>query len=261
MEKRVALSEGYYYIVYGPSRYEVEAICSIESLRSVHPEAPVGILMDREPSSQLRALVNNVEVDPTLHPKTPAEGLVDDKFEGRLYNLHRSPYSRTFILDTDTYFYENCHHLFDLLQWFDVAVCQAEGERSVFWPHKPHHRMGGFSSWTNGVMLYRRGGAFLRVMQKSARYYQQNRRLYNYKGTNVHFSAAIAEDPELRVYTLPINYNARVRGKLALTGTVKIAHSSSGKTKMKKSHYEAVRAVINKSDGYRMWDPRTQECR
>ena len=143
-----------------------------------------------------------------------------------------------------------------MADWFDLAVCQSDGDRAIYWPHTPYSQMKGYNVYTNGVMIFRKSRAMLKVFAKAAKYYQRNRNLYRYKGTNAHTSAAIAESPTLKVYTLPINYNARVRGRLALTGLVKIAHSSSGKTKMNVTEFEAVRKKINANVGYRVWDPR-----
>ncbi len=251
------MTKGYWYIVYGPERFLREAARSVTSLRKVDSTAHVSLLVDREPGD-VRELFDFVEVDEKLHPKTKAEGLVDNMFEGKLYNLHRAPYDSTFCIDTDTYFYEDCSDLFNLTKWFDLAVCQSDGERTVYWPHKPYAQMKGFNVYTNGVMVFRRSRAMLKVFAKSAQYYIRNRALYRYKGTNCHTSAAIAEHPDLKVYTLPINYNARVRGQLALTGRVKIAHSSSGKTKMTTEEFEAVRKKINASTKYRVWNPNVE---
>lgn len=249
------MTRGYWYIIYGPDRYMEEAACSIESLLEVDPGANVSILIDQKPTSKLSELVDYVEIDKKLAPKSLGEGLVDGKFEGKLYNLHRSPYDYTFCVDTDTYFYEDCSRLFSLCQWFDLAVCQSEGERTVYWPRRPHTRMEGFTVWTNGVMIYRKSVVMLDVFKQAARDYRQNRGLYKTKGTNTHFSAAVAETNNIKVYTLPINYNARVRSKIALVGSVKIAHSSSGKRKMNKKDYEKVRRSINSKLDYRVWEP------
>lgn len=249
-------SKGYFYIAYKQQRFLDEAQRSIESLRKVDKKATVAVLLDREPSKQFRALVDEVRVDQDLHPGSIKEGLIDNMFEGKLYNLYRTPFEHTFCVDTDTYFYENCSSLFNLMNYFDLAVCQSEGERTIFWPHCPHDAMRGLNVYTNGVMVYRRSEAMMRVFRKAVEYYQKNRMLYKYKGTNVHTTAAIAEDPDIKVYTLPINYNARVRSSLALTGLVKIAHSSSGRTKMTVEQFEEVRREINKYPGYRVWHPK-----
>ena len=120
-------TKGYWYIVYGPDRYMEEAACSIESLLEVDPGAHVSILIDQKPTSGLKELVDFVEVDKNLAPKSSGEGLVDGKFEGKLYNLDRSPYDHTFCVDTDTYFYEDCSKCFVLL----IIAYHLEGLRLV----------------------------------------------------------------------------------------------------------------------------------
>lgn len=227
------------------------------SIRTVDPKAHISLLIDREVSDP-GGIFDCIEVDKMLHPLTKEEGLVDNMFEGKLYNLHRAPYDSTFCIDTDTYFYEDCSDLFNLTQWFDLAVCQSDGERTIYWPHKPHDQMRGLNVYTNGIMVFRKSRAMLKVFAKGAKYYRRNRKLYRYKGTNCHTTAAIAESRDLKVYTLPINYNARVRSSLALNGTVKIAHSSSGKTKMTAADYEGVRRKINASTKYRVWTPNVE---
>lgn len=246
------MTRGYWYISYGDKRFLKETLISARSLKEVAPQARLALLTDRD-SVEAREVFEIVDVDPGLQPKTKEEGLIDGKFEGKLYNLHRSPFDWTFCVDTDTFFFENCDHLFGLMNWFDLAVCQSEGERRIYWPHPPHQVMEGLNVYTNGVMVFRKSKAMLEVFKNAAKYYRQNRHLYKHKGTNAHTTAAIAEHPSLRVYTLPINYNARVRGRIALTGSVKICHSSTGKKKMSRDDYLAVKEKINAEVGYRIW--------
>lgn len=194
---------GVFYIASG-NQFVAEAEISAQSVREAMPDVPIAIATDVEP---------DFDFDHVIPLENP-----DYNFTDQISNLHHSPFERTLYLDTDIYMGTNANELFDVLEQFDIAVAHNH-DRSAF---DVVGIPASFPEYNTGVVAYRND-------EKIREFTKSWRSIYDdlYDGDNPQnqpsFRKALYES-DLRIATIPPEYNLMVRYPGHAIGKVKLFH-------------------------------------
>lgn len=195
--------KGIFYIATG-DQFVAEAQLSAKSVREAMPEIPIAIATDIEPDFEFDRVI---EIDDPNY-----------NFTDQILNLHRSPFDRTLHLDTDIYMDANAEELFDVLDQFDIAVAQNHN-RSVF---DPPGVPDSFPEYNTGVVAYTNDDNLREFTRSWLSTYEDL-----YEGENPQnqpsFRKALYES-DLRIATLPPEYNLMLRYPGHAIGEVKLFH-------------------------------------
>ncbi len=195
--------KGIFYIATG-DQFVAEAERSAKSVRNAMPDIPIAIATDGNPE---------FEFDEVIEIKNP-----DYSFTDQIKNLHRSPFNRTLHLDTDIYIHANAEELFDLLDRFDIAVAHNHNRSAFDPPGVP----ASFPEYNTGVVVYRNNARLREFSRSWERTYED---LYDGgKPQNQPSFRKALFDSDLRIATLPPEYNLMVRYPGHAIGEVKIFH-------------------------------------
>ena len=236
------INTGYLYIVYGSDRYFRQAVISAESLKRVDPEAHVTIITDNDKKADC--------FDEYMDIVEPLEKR-DQVFEKKFWNISRSPYQRTFLVDTDTYFIANCRGIFSLLDFYDFAITPANAPVEIMGPDEPYDRIEGLVPYNSGIMLFRKTDLVREVFSNTYKNFLERRSIHRTKRMDVYFTYTLAMS-RVKVYSLPNRYNMRIGSKQALNGEVKILHAA-GQGFLSRQDYDSLANEVNKRLGGRYW--------
>lgn len=240
--------KGYLYVACdsGEGRYVQEAVTSARSLKENDNNAHITLVTNREADEEV---FDNVMI---------RGGSAANWREGLAYKTKHiygtSPYEKTFFVDSDTFFYEDCSTLFKLLDYFDVCMstAPAEANASVV-DGKP---LTGYIPYNTGVILHKKNShnefLFTEWCEIFGARISGNHEWKEHESDQTAFMDALLKS-ESRVYVLPSVWNARIPFFMPLNDTVKIVH---GRCK----DYEALRPRINRSASHRCWNPLTNKC-
>ncbi len=218
---------------------------SAKSLRKHDPEAHITLLADKSWDSNV---FDKIMVEDLIGYE-----LVHDRcYENKMYNLNRTPYEKTFLVDADTYFLANCRGLFELLDWYDVCLTSSNAYLPIMGPVAPHARVEGFIPCNSGVMLYKDSTSTYNAFFEMKYLYQEMRGTYRTRRMDIYLTTALARG-NVKVYTLPPIFNVRIGSKACLHGPAKILHSA-GKAPLNEEEWEAVAKKINVDTEGRFWD-------
>lgn len=240
-------NRGYLYIAYKDKRYFEQAEISARSLREVDPEAHITLMGDRDWDSDVFDKQKRLQ-----QPKK--EELRDNVYETKFYNIPRTPYQQTFLVDTDTYFLANCRELFELLDFYDFAIAQANAYLPLMGPmEKP---MSGTTPFNSGIMLFDNNYDVQEVFKDTYTNFLDRRSIHKTKRFDIYFTYTLMMN-SAKVWTLPSIFNARVGSHISLSGPVKILHSA-GQKMMNAKEFEEIGWRMNAHEGSRTWDPKTR---
>ncbi|MFH0944623.1 MAG: sulfotransferase family 2 domain-containing protein [Planctomycetota bacterium] len=248
---------GYTYVATG-SRFVKEAAFSAASLRAVDPDAHITLITDRPPDSPEfdHVVLKPLAAAPTVsngkgwHPETLAA------FSYRIEHLYTaSPYERTFYLDADTYFYESCRGLFDLLDHFDLCMSPAPMDPVV--PRLKGRPLEGCTPFNCGVIVFRKNPtscALIRDWGATFRARLSGGTLQSeaWESDQTSFMEAWLRSPA-KILSLPPVWNARIPFPISLNGAVRLVHG-------RHPDYDRLRTRINVSLEARSWDPASERC-
>ena len=177
----------------------------------------------------------------TLFTDTPVQCHAIDQFElieskgpyaNKLYFAGRSPYERTLYLDTDAYVVADVSEVFDMLDRFDFLACHSPYRESYRQPDVPE----SFPEYNGGVFAYRRNDKTARMFANWIRIYehdQEQKQDWVFPEGAKLFSKSLTDQPALRramyesdvrIGTLPAEYNCRLPFPGYLQGGVKVIH-------------------------------------
>lgn len=240
------MKEGYLYIARG-EQWIKEAHNSAVSLRKVEPKAHITLVTNNEISDPI---FDGIVVRPCNDS--------NDFWDGLLYKVRCiyecSPYKRTFYIDTDTFVLESISGAFELLEYFDVCVAPAPGEREIHL--EDGRKLAGCVAYNTGVVLFRKSEANGEFFANWSELYE--RRLKDgtckkYGETDqTPFNLALL-NAHSRLFVLPPVWNARTFSNLYFFGSVKIIHA-------RYDDYEKVGKKLNKSSGQRAWIAKRQKA-
>ena len=181
----------------------------------------------------------------------PLEKLVHDhrpRFEATL----QTDLDQAVILDGDTLIVEPAYELFELLDRFDIGVAQAPqylSPRAVamdLYAHLPKVSLAQ-PEWNAGVIVARPDERFRAMIREWSRLFGISRALGFEMDQAAFRSAMVMSD--LRIATLPNNYNFRAHVSQGVAGTVKILHAHGD--------LKAIARTINANLQMRAYGPRS----
>jgi len=217
--------QGVIYIAVGPACIG-EALTSAASLKRVMPGLPVTLFCDQIMSDQLLDQVVPVERnhwDPSV----------------KIDHIANSPYEHTLFLDADTYITGDLSELLSILDRFDVALAHSPVRTS----YRPDAVPDSFPEFNSGVILFRQSTSVRDLFSRWADYYARDlERLrrgeigWRRAHENTFYHGDLPDQPtlrealycsDLRVATLPPEYNCRFSLPGFVDGQVKILHGKS----------------------------------
>jgi hypothetical protein len=219
-------SAGVIYVAIG-ARFVAEARLSAESVRRVLPEVPILLFTDRFPES--RSGFDEIIKLSTPHPKPHINKLIA---------MMESPFKKTLLLDTDTYVCADISDLFAILDRFDIAMTLERPYRDDFPANSGVPN--AFVEFNQGVIAFRRSNAVQEALKESlswterldARYDQPPLRLALFHS-------------EVRIATLPLEFNCRFANYGYLSGVVRILHGRLPNRRMRNQDFERVASTLN----------------
>lgn len=198
-------SEGIVYIATG-SEFVEEAILSVQTLRDFMPDVDVTLMTDKK--------VRAEQFDNVIEITDPEYG-----FEDQILNLERSPYQRTIYLDTDIYVDADFSELFDLVDSFDMGLAYTTTRGSKNLKDVPQC----FPEYNSGVMVYENTDKFNSFISLWESIYFSEKDSEETMRNQPSLRKALY-DTDLRLATLPPEYNCRFNFPGEAAGRVKIFH-------------------------------------
>ncbi len=194
---------GVFYIATG-NEFVAEAELSAQSVRDAMPKTPIAIATDVKPDFNFDYVI---EIDDP-----------DYSFTDQISNLHLSPFDRTLHLDTDIYMYASAEELFDVLDRFDIGVAHNHDRSAYDPPGVPN----SFPEYNTGVVSYLNDDKLRKFTESWSSVYDDL-----YDGDNPKNQPSFRKslyESDLRIATLPPEYNLMVRYPGHAIGEVKMFH-------------------------------------
>jgi hypothetical protein len=202
------MSKGVVYIAFG-DKFIKEAIFSATSLKFHCPNISITIFA-------------NVEINNSIFNN---EILLDDNDKGdtnrcKMFVLHKSPYTKTLYIDTDTMINHDIEEVFEILDKFDIAlVHDFARKRCVNFEHKKVPKGYEFSKlpeynnipyafpeYNGGVILYKKSEQMDQFFSDWANKYNEIKMYTTYDQPSFRMTLW---NSNLRIHTLPLEYNRR----------------------------------------------------
>jgi len=243
VESKVEVNmNGYLYIASG-DKYINQSIVSACSLRKVDKSANITLVTDRKIKDSIFSQIIVCPMDYSLIDKVR-------------YIYDKSPYDKTFFLDVDTHFCENCNELFDLLNYFDVCMAAAPAENEIIVKKNP---MVGYVPYNTGVIIFKKNKENKFLFEEWNRIFVERlksgscEKQINPKETDQASFGLALLNSTVKTYVLPNIWNARIPFFINLKGKVKIIHGWE-------TNYEKIEKFINETSDQRCWDPYRRKC-
>jgi hypothetical protein len=207
------MTTGAIYILTQDARYVPLALGSLATVKRAMPDLPVTFLSQFPVSSPLIDQV--ISVTPTR-----------DGFYDKTRLMRESPYDRTLFIDADIYAVKPFPEMFDLLDRFDCAATHEEYLNTDWFNRYPRPDIpASFPEFNTGILLFNRSPQMDGVLKKWEALYADYLQQKPDQPINDQpfFRAAIYES-DVRIATLPREYNCKFRGQGYLNGPVKLLH-------------------------------------
>ena len=230
------MTEGFLYIATG-QKYIEEARTSAKSLRRHFENAKIALVTDKPINDNLFNEIIFLEPSHTSNWKL---GL-NFKVEGLL----KSPFEKTFFIDTDTYFTDSTIELFRLLDFFDLLICHSPNDISKI--RVKGKKLEGLSPYNTGVIVFNKNTEVIKLFKEWGRFYLEKPETYS-SDQPAFMEALLTHD--VKIFVLSYVYNFRLPSFISLPPLkVKIIHGRA-------SNYERLNRIINRhSDRHRTWSP------
>jgi hypothetical protein len=240
-------AQGYMYVATG-QKYLAEALVSAASLRRINNDVHITLVTDQPINN---SLFDKVVIEP-FKSENPGDGYLYKV--KHIYNS--SPYQNTLFIDTDTYFCDDCQSLFEVLDFFDVAI--APDPTDIWRPLSPinNQRLKSFSAYNTGVILFKKNNNnevlfsnWLKIFSKKV-----TSQFLNRETDQTSLIEAWLES-DSKIYVLSHDWNARTPYFFTLNKSVKIIHG-------RHKDYELVKRKLNQPEPQeqRCWLPFEQRC-
>jgi hypothetical protein len=207
------MTTGAIYILTQDARYLPLALDSLATVKRAMPDLPVTFLSQFPVSSPLIDRV--ISVAPTR-----------DGFYDKTRLMRDSPYDRTLFIDADIYAVKPFPEMFDLLDRFDCAATHEEYLNTDWFNRYPRPDIpASFPEFNTGILLFNRSPQMDGVLKKWEALYADYLQQKPDQPINDQpfFRTAIYES-DVRIATLPREYNCKFRGQGYLNGPVKLLH-------------------------------------
>ena len=237
-------------VIYGVSGlpWLEETLVSAHSLRSVMPELPRSLTIDKTTldlvshTLDLKNYFTDIQV-------------IDSVFHWRSMKflaIKSSPYQQTLFLDGDTLIIDRLDELFTLLDWFDIAAAEEKQKALKRYEDAPIIPLFDpvpitFPELNTGVMVFNNTPAIQEMFDKWIALYERGLVEVEFIHDQGAFRNAIYYS-DLRFAYLSPEYNLRAAVSHVLRGRVKIIHAHG--------HLKQIAQLANiKQDSIRMWKP------
>ncbi|MFM2060934.1 MAG: hypothetical protein RLZZ507_604 [Cyanobacteriota bacterium] len=236
---------GVFYVA-GGKKYVDEACNSARSLKKINPNIKISLACNQEP--QYPDLFDQI---------IPINEQISCRNEGLLFKVKYlydlSPYDNTLFADTDTFFVSDCESGFDILDYFDIALCHAPVD--TFYPVLESGKKIECKPLNTGVIFFKKNDVNDVLFKSWFDLYSQklaiNSKLKESDQTS--FVEALMCSKS-RLYPLPSEWNARFCFINTLCEPVKILHGYS-------RNLENIARQINSSPySHRVWIPQFKKC-
>ena len=199
-ENPMIMSKGAVYVATG-EQFVKEAELAVKSLSDKMPDLSTTIVTDQgtDPSG----------FDNVLRLAEPSYS-----FKDKILGLQMSPYEKCVFLDTDTYVSKPFPELFELLNQFDIAVTHNQN-RDIHTSNLGVPK--SFPEYSTGVIAFNKSETS-NLFENWLKSYEDR-----HNGDQPAFRKCLYED-DIRVTTLPREYNYSVRIPAHLVKTVIIFH-------------------------------------
>jgi hypothetical protein len=225
-------SVGVIYVAIGP-RFVPEASLSANSVRRFLPDVPILLFTD-----QAIEAAHGFDATVQLHAPHPKVHI------NKLIAMTQSPFEKTLLLDTDTYVCADISDLFAMLERFDIAMSQDRAYREVFPANSGVP--DGFVEFNQGVIAFRRSDAAREALQEALSWTET---LHARSGVYPYDQAPLRIalfHSEVRVATLPLEYNCRFASYGYLNGVVRILHGRLPNGPMRTEDFDRIARALNR---------------
>ncbi|WP_152421377.1 hypothetical protein [Natronococcus amylolyticus] len=197
-------TKGVLYIATG-KRFAREAAISAESIKKHMPHIDIAIMSNEEVTEEV--------FDEYIKISNP-----DFDFSDQIGYILNTPFDRTLCIDTDIYADSSFEEVFDLLDEFDIAAAHNQNKKSYEIPNVPD----SFPEYNTGVLLYKNTPRFRDFIKSWKKNYDQLSTESETRNQPAFRRALYCSN--LRIATLPSEYNLMVRYPGHAVGKVKIFH-------------------------------------
>jgi hypothetical protein len=223
---------GVIYVACG-ARFVSEATLSATSVRRFLPGIPILLFTDQ--ILEAGAGFDEVVYLSAPHPKPHINKIIA---------MTRSPFQKTLLLDTDTYVCADISDLFAMLDRFDIAMTHDRSYRDNF--PADSGVPDAFVEFNQGVIVFRKTVMVRDVLQEALRWTERlHERAGKYPPDQPPFRIALFHS-DLRIATLPVEYNCRFASYGYLNGVVKILHGRLPNRQMGMQDFERVASTLNR---------------
>ncbi len=236
--------KGYVYAVCGPEKYYREAVESARTLKTVDAKAHTTLITGgghQDMREEVFDVVREVE---------QGGGESTDWLDGLTFKAstvyEHSPYDRSFFVDSDTYFVDNCRGLFRLLNHFDLSMSQAPVATKPF--YSGDEKITGYRSYNSGVILFKKNE---RVKALFARWKEALRDVGGELDQRILTDVLLQSAVD--VHSLPKNWNARIQFFDGYTDRVHLIHG-------RHPNLDRIARLMNVTKDNRAWLPFLEAC-
>jgi len=186
---------------------------SVESVKKVHPQLPVTLFTDADPRI---SSIDNVQIVDVIGERIKQIYLYDSSYENTLY------------MDCDTRVVGSIIELFDLMPRFDIAA-SIDHMRKFKDTAKTWDRYDavpdGFSEFAGGIILFRKAPVVSKFFDLWKTRYKEWCKVSGRFNDQPSFRVSMYESPDLKVHTLPPEYNLRSKKYHNITPRIYHNHS------------------------------------
>jgi len=207
---KMKFTKGIVYIAVG-DKFVKEAKISARTVMQHMPDIPITLMTDND--------ITLPEFDSVIKIDEPRYDFGD-----QVYHLKKTPYDYTIFFDSDIYLAEPVYDIFNLLNSFDIAATQDQqnysSERVEL--NKVETIPDCFPEYNSGVVAFRSNEKVENFFSEWENVYEE----VNSRG-QIHNQAAFRValyQSNLRIATLPWEYNCIFRQPGCVNGSVKIFH-------------------------------------
>ena len=202
--------KGIVYIATG-DKFIKEATLSAKSVKKHMPEVSITLMTDK--ILDINLFDNIIEIE---KPR--------NDFGDQVFHMKRTPYKKTIFLDSDIYLDDTIEDLFEILNDFDLAACHNQTNYSSERIDIPeiNNIPACFPEYNSGVVAFNKNDKVINFLSQWENYY--NKVL---KKGQIHNQAAFRSAlyySDLRIATLPQEYNCVIRRPGCVNGRVKVFH-------------------------------------
>ena len=234
----ININNGYLYAATG-QKYIEEAVISVRSLRRINSDIHATLITDNQ--------IEISDFDSIQILKNENQNLNAWK-SGLLFKvmaLQNFPYNKTFFVDTDTYFCDECEELFELLEYYDLLICHAPADVSMVTVGKKE--LDGYFPYNTGVIVYNKNDIIKKTFEDWLTIYKAKIELYPHDQAS--FMEALLTN-SVKLYVLQPIYNFRISYFVSVSAKkVKIIHG-------RPRNFDEIIKIVNSKIMQRVWFPK-----